>query len=246
MLLASTIVGVGSIPASAHCSLGPFDAAIRFSDNVWVGEIVDGKEIDDPRTPYALTLRVDDVLSGEDPGPEATILAMPCKKLNGIAPSTIPDYVGIKGVFAIADVPTGFFYVETFQPEGDPVAAAEAVLADPDPFDASGSAPAPTVSPVVAAPAAVPQDGGSSAAVPIALGVLLIVGVGGGLRAALAVATIASIAAPRPREGTAQPRRRARRPRPARARAGRRRSRRRPAVRPRVTSRARWLCPASP
>ncbi len=81
------------------------------------------------------------MLSGEDPGPEATILAMPCKKLNGIAPSTIPDYVGIKGVFAIADVPTGFFYVETFQPEGDPVAAAEAVLADPDPFDASGSAP---------------------------------------------------------------------------------------------------------
>ena len=28
---------------------------------------------------------------------------MPCKKLNGIAPSTIPDYVGIKGVFAIAE-----------------------------------------------------------------------------------------------------------------------------------------------
>jgi hypothetical protein len=181
VLLASTIVGVGSIPASAHCSLGPFDAAIRFSDNVWVGEIVDGKEIDDPRTPYALTLRVDDVLSGKDPGPEVTILAMPCKKLNGIAPSTIPDYVGIKGVFAIADVPTGFFYVETFQPEGDPVAAAEAVLADPDPFDPSDSAPAPTVSPVVAAPAAAPQDGGSSAAVPIALGVVLIVGVGGGL-----------------------------------------------------------------
>lgn len=179
MLLASTIVGVGSIPASAHCSLGPFDAAIRFSDNVWVGEIVDGKEINDPRTPYALTLRVDDVLSGEDPGPEATILAMPCKKLNGIAPSTIPDYVGIKGVFAIADVPTGFFYVETFQPEGDPVAAAEAVLADPDPFDASGSASVPTVSPVVAAPAAVPQDGGSSAAVPVAIGALVILGVGG-------------------------------------------------------------------
>lgn len=181
MLLASTIVGVGSIPASAHCSLGPFDAAIRFSDNVWVGEIVDGKEIDDPRTPYALTLRVDDVLSGQDPGPEATILAMPCKKLNGIAPSTIPDYVGIKGVFAIADVPTGFFYVETFQPEGDPVAAAEAVLADPDPFDASSSAPVPTLSPVVAAPAAVPHDGGSSAAVPVAIGALVIVGVGGGL-----------------------------------------------------------------
>ena len=180
MLLASTIVGVGSIPASAHCSLGPFDAAIRFSDNVWVGEIVDGKTINDPRTPYALTLRVDDVLSGEDPGPEATILAMPCKKLNGIAPSTIPDYVGIEGVFAIADVPTGFFYVETFQPEGDPVAAAEAVLADPDPFDASGSAPVPTVSPVAAAPAAVPQDGGSSAAVPVAIGALVIVGVGGG------------------------------------------------------------------
>ena len=181
MLLASTIIGVGSIPASAHCSLGPFDAAIRFSDNVWVGEIVDGKEIDDPRTPYALTLRVDDVLSGEDPGPEVTILAMPCKKLNGIAPSTIPDYVGIKGVFAIADVPTGFFYVETFQPEGDPVAAAEAVLADPDPFDASSSAPVPTISPVVAAPAPVPQDGGSSAAVPVAIGALVIVGVGGGL-----------------------------------------------------------------
>ena len=90
-----------------------------------------------------MTLRVDDVLSGKDPGPEVTILAMPCKKLNGIAPSTIPDYVGIKGVFAIADVPTGFFYVETFQPEGDPVAAAEAVLADPDPFDPSDSAPAP-------------------------------------------------------------------------------------------------------
>ena len=181
MLLASTIVGVGSIPASAHCSLGPFDAAIRFSDNVWVGEVVDGKEINDPRTPYALTLRVDDVLSGEDPGPEATILAMPCRKLNGIAPSTIPDYVGIKGVFAIADVPTGFFYVETFQPEGDPVAAAEAVLADPDPFDTSGSSPVPTVSPVVAAAAAVPQDDGSSAAVPVAIGALVIVGVGGGL-----------------------------------------------------------------
>ena len=181
VLLASTIVGVGSIPASAHCSLGPFDAAIRFSDNVWVGEVVDGKEIDDPRTPYALTLRVDDVLAGEDPGAETTILAMPCKKLNGIAPSTIPDYVGIKGVFAIADVPTGFFYVETFQPEGDPVAAAEAVLADPDPFDASSSAPVPTVSPVVAAPAAVPQDGGSSAAAPVAIGALVIVGVGGGL-----------------------------------------------------------------
>jgi len=180
VLLASTIVGVGSIPASAHCSLGPFDAAIRFSDNVWVGEVVDGKEIDDPRTPYALTLRVDDVLAGEDPGAQTTILAMPCKKLNGIAPSTIPDYVGIKGVFAIADVPTGFFYVETFQPEGDPVAAAEAVLADPDPFDASSSAPVPTVSPVVAAPAAVPQDGGSSAAVPVAIGAIVIVGVGGG------------------------------------------------------------------
>ena len=181
VLLASTIVGVVSIPASAHCSLGPFDAAIRFSDNVWVGEVVDGKEIDDPRTPYALTLRVDDVLAGEDPGAQTTILAMPCKKLNGIAPSTIPDYVGIKGVFAIADVPTGFFYVETFQPEGDPVAAAEAVLADPDPFDASSSAPVPTVSPVVAAPAAVPQDGGSSAAVPVAIGAIVIVGVGGGL-----------------------------------------------------------------
>jgi hypothetical protein len=181
VLLASTIVGVGSIPASAHCSLGPFDAAIRFSDNVWVGEVVDGKEIDDPRTPYALTLRVDDVLAGEDPGAQTTILAMPCKKLNGIAPSTIPDYVGIEGVFAIADVPTGFFYVETFQPEGDPVAAAEAVLADPDPFDASSSAPVPTVSPVVAAPSPVPQDGGSSAAVPVAVGALVIVGVGGGL-----------------------------------------------------------------
>ena len=181
VLLASTIVGVGSIPASAHCSLGPFDAAIRFSDNVWVGEVVDGKEIDDPRTPYALTLRVDDVLAGEDPGAETTILAMPCKKLNGIAPSTIPDYVGIKGVFAIADVPTGFFYVETFQPEGDPVAAAEAVLADPDPFDASSSAPVPTVSPVVTDPAAAPQDGGSSAAAPVAIGALVIVGVGGGL-----------------------------------------------------------------
>ena len=180
MLLASTIVGVGSIPASAHCSLGPFDAAIRFSDNVWVGKIVDGREIDDPRTPYALTLRVDDVLSGEDPGSEVTILAMPCKKLNGIAPSTIPDYVGIEGVFAIADVPTGFFYVETFQPEGDPVAAAEAVLADADPFDASGSAPVPTVSPVLAPPAAVPQDGGSSAALPVVIGALVIVGVGGG------------------------------------------------------------------
>jgi len=181
VLLASTIVGVGSIPASAHCSLGPFDAAIRFSDNVWVGEVVDGKEIDDPRTPYALTLRVDDVLAGEDPGAETTILAMPCKKLNGIAPSTIPDYVGIKGVFAIADVPTGFFYVETFQPEGDPVAAAEAVLADPDPFDASSSAPVPTGSPVVTDPAAAPQDGGSSAAAPVAIGALVIVGVGGGL-----------------------------------------------------------------
>jgi len=180
VLLASTIVGVGSIPASAHCSLGPFDAAIRFSDNVWVGKIVDGREIDDPRTPYALTLRVDDVLSGEDPGSEVTILAMPCKKLNGIAPSTIPDYVGIEGVFAIADVPTGFFYVETFQPEGDPVAAAEAVLADTDPFDASGSAPVPTVSPVLAPPAAVPQDGGSSAALPVVIGALVIVGVGGG------------------------------------------------------------------
>ena len=245
MLLASTIVGVGSIPASAHCSLGPFDAAIRFSDNVWVGG--DRRRQGDRRSPdpYALTLRVDDVLSGKDPGPEVTILAMPCKKLNGIAPSTIPDYVGINGVFAIADVPTGFFYVETFQPEGDPVAAAEAVLADPDPFDPSDSAPAPSVSPVVAAPAAVPHDGGSSAAVPIALGALLIVGVGGGfvLRSRSQRSRARSAEAPR-RPG--RPGRRARKPRPARARAGRRRSRRRPAVRPRVTSRARWPCRASP
>lgn len=180
-MLAGLVVGAGSAPASAHCALGPFDAAIRFSDAVWVGEIVDGREIDDKRTPYELTLRVDDVLSGKDPGPEATILAMPCKKLNGIAPSTIPDYVGIKGVFAIADVPTGYFYVETFQPEGDPVAAAEAVLADPDPFDQSSSAPVPTASPVVASPAGVPQDGGSSAAVPVVIGALAVVGVGGGL-----------------------------------------------------------------
>ena len=179
MLLASTIVGVGSIPASAHCSLGPFDAAIRFSDNVWVGEIVDGKEIDDPRTPYALTLRVDDVLSGKDPGPEVTILAMPCKKLNGIAPSTIPDYVGIRGVFAIADVPTGFFYVETFQPDGDPVAAAEAVLADPDPFPSVSPSTPVTVS-AVPPPATTPAESGSSA-IPIVVGALAVLGVGFGV-----------------------------------------------------------------
>jgi hypothetical protein len=171
VLLASTFVAVGTMPASAHCSLGPFDAAIRYSDSVWAGEIVAGKRIDDDRTPFQLTLRVDEVLSGANPGPEAQILAQPCKQLNGVAPSTIEDYVGITGVFAIADVPTGFFYVETFRPEGDPVAAARAVLAT-DPF-ASPSASAAIAPP---SPAPLEVDGGSSAIpyVVSALGVLAV------------------------------------------------------------------------
>ena len=205
MLLASTIVGVGSIPASAHCSLGPFDAAIRFSDNVWVGEIVDGKEIDDPRTPYALTLRVDDVLSGQDPGPETTILAMPCKKLNGIAPSTIPDYVGIKGVFAIADVPTGFFYVETFLPEGDPVSCR----------GSGAGRPRPVRSVRLATGADGRSRGGGSRGRTAGRWILggrsgrsrRAPDRGGGrwIGTALAVATIARVTAPRPREGPAGP-----------------------------------------
>ena len=178
MLLASTIVGVGSIPASAHCSLGPFDAAIGFSDNVWAGEIVAGRQIDSSRVPYELTLRVDEVLSGADPGPTAKILAQPCKKLNGIAPSTIADYVGITGVFAIADVSEGFFYVETFPPDGDPVAAAKAVLAT-DPFPpVSPSAPV-SVS-TVPPPATAPAESGSSA-IPIVVGALAVLGVGFGV-----------------------------------------------------------------
>ena len=171
------LIGLGSAPASAHCSLGPFDAAIRFSDNVWAGEIVAGKKIDDDRTPYELTLRVDEVLSGEDPGPEAKILAQPCKKLNGIAPSTIADYVGLTGAFAIANVPTGYFYVETFQPEGDPIAAARTVLAT-DPFatpSPSTTAPPPVES---ATPSA---EGSGSATIPLAIGAIVVVGIAAGV-----------------------------------------------------------------
>jgi hypothetical protein len=180
VLLASTIVGVGSIPASAHCSLGPFDAAIRFSDNVWAGEVVSGRKIDDPQTPYELTLRVDEVLSGADPGPTVKILAWPCKKLSGIAPSTIGDYVGITGVFAISDLHPGYFYVETFQPEGDPVAAAKTLLAtDPFPSPSASSIPA-TVSPVP--PVATPTEttNGASSAIPIVVGALAVLGIGFG------------------------------------------------------------------
>jgi hypothetical protein len=177
VLFAGTIVGTGSIPASAHCSLGPFDAAIQFSDSVWAGEIVSGRKIDDPRTPYELTLRVDEVLAGTDPGPTTKILAQPCRRLNGIAPSTIEDYVGITGVFAIADVPTGYFYVETFQPEGDPVVAAKALLAT-EPFASpSTSAPA-TVSALP--PAAAPTEDGSSA-IPFVVGGLAVLGVAFGV-----------------------------------------------------------------
>lgn len=177
VVLVGMLVGLGSAPASAHCSLGPFDAAIRFSDSVWAGEIVAGKKIVDDRTPYELTLRVDEVLSGEDPGPEAKILAQPCKRLNGIAPSTIADYVGLTGVFAIANVPTGYFYVETFQPEGDPVAAARTVLAT-DPFatpSPSSTAPPPVGS---TAPSA---EGSGSSAVPLLIGAVVVVGLAAGV-----------------------------------------------------------------
>ena len=68
VLLAGTIVGVGSIPASAHCSLGPFDAAIGSPTACGPARSSTAGRSTISRVPYALTLRVDEVLSGKDPG----------------------------------------------------------------------------------------------------------------------------------------------------------------------------------
>ena len=164
-----TIAWLGAPEAGAHCSLGPFDAAIGFSDHVWAGEIVDGRTVNDERIPFELTLQVDQVLNGRDPGNEVKIFAQPCRSGIGPAPSTLDDYIGMQGVFAIADIPTGYFYVETFPPKGDPIEAAEAVLASVG----SGTSPPPTAVAPTPSPAA-GTSGSASSAIPIIVAVIVL------------------------------------------------------------------------